>query len=490
MPPEDTAVTEAFAAALLAALRSYRTDSELATIPAFGELHLVRAQMHCQPAQGAATAVRSVLDRGLERLAQSDSLGADVLTHRFIHGQTAAAIGHALDYSESSIFTRQRQAVHSLARIILQAEHEACQRTAAGQTQRLVLNSLPPPTFTQLFGVDAALARLHGFLTDPNRHWLVALEGMGGVGKTALARRAAEDLVCQGRFEAVAWITAQQHAFVGGYLRDLEQPALTHAALLDELARGLGLDANLGLPEHEQVQWLRGVLADRPTLIVVDNLETAADIWAVTAMLTALTRPAKVLLTTRQRVGTHDQVTSLPLYELPPADALAFVRHHGQERNVPALCDATEADLLRIVAVTGGNPLAIKLVAGQAHALPLAQVLDDLAAARPDTHDFFHFLFRYAWERLSDPARHLLLHMPLLDPRNATWEDLAHVSGVALNGYFRNALEELVAASLLHAGWSQGRLIYSIHRLTEYFLLSDLIGLAPLAAGPDHGEAP
>ena len=34
---------------------------------------------------------------------------------------------------------------------------------------------------------------------------------------------------------------------------------------------------------------------------------------------------------------------------------------------------------------------------------------------------------------------------------------------------------ELVGASLMYAGYSQGQLLYSIHRLTEYFILSDLI---------------
>jgi hypothetical protein len=170
----------------------------------------------------------------------------------------------------------------------------------------------------------------------------------------------------------------------------------------------------------------------------------------------------------------------VPLAALPPADALAFLRYHGEERNAAALLHAPQSDLQRIVAVTGGHPLAIKLVVGQAQALPLRQVLDDLAATQPEVHDFYHFLFRYSWQRLSEPARQLLLHMPLLDPAGATWEDLAAVSGATLNGYYRSALEELVAASLLDAGCAQGRLLYSIHRLTEYFILSDLIGVAPL----------
>lgn len=490
MSPDDSPSVQALAPHLLDALRAYGQNDALGKISVLTELQLVRVQRRCQPAQDAAHALRNILDQGLEQLAQSDSLGADLLARHFIQGQTVTAIGRALDYSERSVFTKQRQAVRNLAHIVLQAEQRARRHSAANEAQRRMLDSLPPPTFTRLFGVDTLLTRLTGFLADADRHWLIALEGMGGIGKTALARQAVEDLVCQDRFQLVAWITAQQHDFFGGRLYNLDQPALTFAAALDQMARALGLDPYLERDEQEQVQRLRRAIASQPTLLVVDNLETAADLTALVKGLGRLVRPAKVLLTTRQRVMSCDQMTSLPVRELPPGDALAYVRYHSQERNVPALLNAAEPELQRLVAVTGGNPLAIKLVVGQAQVLPLGRILDDLAAVQPGTHDFFSFIFRYSWERLSDPARHLLLHMPLLDPRNATWEDLAHISGVALNGYFRNALEELVAASLLNAGWSQGRLIYSIHRLTEYFLLSDLIGLAPLVGGPDHREAP
>lgn len=478
MFPDKALANQPFAELLQHALRAYRHDGHLAALPGLADLHLVRAQRRCQPGD-TATAMRSVLTRGLERLAQSDSTGADLLSRRFVQGQTAHQIAHALGYSESMIWTRQRQAIASLAQIITEAEAEARRSAARDEVRQAALDSLPPPTFTRLFGVHAPLASLAAFLSDPASHWLVALEGMGGVGKTALARQVVEDLICQGRFQAVAWITAQQHAFVGGRLRSLDQPALTFAGLLDQAARSLGLDPRLDLPERQQAQRLHSALAGQPTLLVVDNLETAADLWALLEGLDRLARPAKVLLTTRQRVDAHDQVTSVPLAALPPADALAFLRYHGEERSTPALLQAPESDLRRIVAVTGGHPLAIKLVVGQAQALPLAQVLDDLAAAQPEIHDFYHFLFRYSWQRLSDPARQLLLHMPLLDPAGATWEDLAAVSGATLNGYYRSALEELVAASLLDAGCAQGRLLYSIHRLTEYFILSDLIGVEP-----------
>jgi hypothetical protein len=475
----------AFIASVQRALRAYRHDDMLASLTTLSALHLVRAEHNCHSAVGPAPAIRSIIDQGLKKLAQTDSLEADLLIRHYLQGQTAQQIAIALGYSDSAIFTKQRLAVRSLALILLKAEEEAARRSHAADARLHTLASLPPPTFSRLFGVATAQAQLADYLSDPQRHWLTAVEGMGGVGKTALARQVAEDLVCQGRFETVVWITAQQHVLVVGHLRESSQPALSFATLLGELGRGLGLDARPDLDETSQVLRLRETLAGQPTLLVVDNLETAAGIWALTEGLNRLARPAKVLLTTRQRVSVHDQVTAVPLHALSPADALDFLRYHAAERNVPALLAASDADLRHIARVTDGNPLALKLVAGQLLALPLARVLDDLADARPDTHDFYNFLFRYSWQRLSDPARHLLVHMPLLDPRGATWEDLAAVSGVALNGYFRSALEELVAASLLNAGWVQGQMLYTIHRLAEYFLLSDLVGVGHLVQGSD-----
>jgi hypothetical protein len=139
--------------------------------------------------------------------------------------------------------------------------------------------------------------------------------------------------------------------------------------------------------------------------------------------------------------------------------------------------------------VTGGNPLAIKLVVGQLLTLPLTQVMDDLLQTRAQAQELYTFLFRYSWERLSEPAQYLLLHMPLLDSRGATWEDLAAVSGVTLNGHFRIALQELVNTSLLNAGPAGGDLVYSIHPLTEHFVLSNLVQTnwhdSPWEAGND-----
>ena len=475
---DDTGTGQAFTDLIHRALRAYHDDATLSQLAPLADLRLVQAQS-CQGLHlSAGAAARAVLDAGLDRLAGSDPQAGELLMRRFVHQQPIAHIAREQDYSERALFLKQKQAIATLAAHIWQAE-EALAGAPLSETQQAALDSLPPPTFSRLFGVAGPLCELKAFLRTADAAPLVALEGMGGIGKTALARAAAEELVCEGRFNRVVWLTAQQKAFAWGRDHSRAGPALTYAVLLGELAHGLRIAEATGtLAEAEQERRLRTALRTAPTLIVVDNLETAADVRALVEGLDRLARPAKVLLTTRQRVADYEQVTALTLHALLPEDALAFIHYHARERNAAAVLSASQAELLRIATVTDGNPLAIKLVLGQALVLPLAQVLADLSAARAGARDFYRFIFRYSWDRLSERAQRLLLHMPLLDARGATWEDLLAISRSAADNTTRAAVAELVNASLLNAGYAQGRLLYSIHRLTEYFILSDLVGRA------------
>ncbi|MFZ1401743.1 MAG: hypothetical protein WAW03_01515, partial [Anaerolineae bacterium] len=72
--------------------------------------------------------------------------------------------------------------------------------------------------------------------------------------------------------------------------------------------------------------------------------------------------------------------------------------------------------------------------------------------------------------------------MPLLDARGTAWQHLAAVSGVPADDEFCRAIQELVNASLLNVGHAVQDTVYSIHRLTEYFVLSELVGVMTPAA--------
>lgn len=465
----------AITAQLNQALHHFYEDDILAGLTGLTRLQLVQAEARRHPILGVDAALRTILERSLDELAKRDRLLADVLARRFVQRKTGVEVARELNFSERTLFSRQEDALNRLTGVLLEMEDHALLAQSQDEEINRILDTLPPPTFTRLFGVDEVLATLSGLVARPDQAWLTSIEGMGGSGKTALARQVVEDLVKAGHFQRVLWITARQQSFDEGYLRMTSLPALTFTELLEQAVERLHLPSVFSNSEDERTQVLRQALRNTPTLLVVDNLETAADVDALVPGLHTLARPTKILITTRHSLAGNTWVTVLTVPSLGPAPAQAFIRHHAQVRHVAALEKAPQKDVAEIAALCDGNPLAITLVVGQLHTLPLKQVLGDLQKARGRSADLLNFLFHYSWEQLSPTARQLLLHMPLLDIRGVAWPELAAVSDVVPDGEFCRALEELMGASLMYAGYSQGQVLYSIHRLTEYFILSDLI---------------
>lgn len=114
--------------------------------------------------------------------------------------------------------------------------------------------------------------------------WLVAVESLGGMGKTALADALCRMLVRQGAIPALAWVTAQkQQLSLGGIIRSVEHPALTSAELVQVLAQQLLADEpdypalSLACKEERLAQRFQTA----SYLVVVDNLETLADVEAL-----------------------------------------------------------------------------------------------------------------------------------------------------------------------------------------------------------------
>ena len=84
------------------------------------------------------------------------------------------------------------------------------------------------------------MATLQEQLTSAGPPWLIAIEGIGGIGKTSLADMLARRLLGDATWHDFAWVTARQQSFnSGGAIKAIEQPALTTDALVEELVQQL-----------------------------------------------------------------------------------------------------------------------------------------------------------------------------------------------------------------------------------------------------------
>jgi len=327
----------------------------------------------------------------------------------------------------------------------------------------------------RLFGRDEAQAKLESLLLAEGRPWLIALDGMGGIGKTSLAHALAQATLPRRRFYDLAWISARQEEFLPeGILRPVMQPALSVETFVDTLLTQLDPSLILARAHEEKLAILTRWLKTQPYLVVVDNLETAVDYQSLLPLLQRLANPSKFLITSRyslrtQGAGIHCQT----LHGLSQADAAALLKYEAEARDIPTLAQASPAQLESIHQVVGGNPLALKLVVGQLSVLPLAQVLDNLRQADSKTvEDLYTYIYWQAWELLSPAGKQTLVAMPLA--QEGSFEEVMEESELdAIQA--GQALRELTSLSLVEVGGDLERPHYRIHRLTETFLLNEVI---------------
>jgi len=497
------------------ALRAYRRPTAANVPTAFRTLAWMAQELRAPTAPTGAVAVgwamRRVLEQAVATLYDQEPEMADLLTTRFLQGKSVIATAQALGLSESSIYYRQKQAIQLLAHLIavqeqrLQPAPPPVESTAPLGTKAPPVTALPPPTYSRLFGLDHRIALLQNALATPTAPWMIMILGLGGMGKSTLAHTVSTWAAQQAPFTRTLWLTAKQEEYNTwqGQRQAMAAPAapgqpslaatlpeahapLTYEKLLDAIAARLGLhelarsgdSANgQGIPSRQRKQeQISAVLQEQPALIVIDNLESIVYDTALVQGVQALARPSKILFTSRHAMDLPEMLL-VRMDELTWDDSLAFLRYEAQQRGFRELGEAPPATLAPLYELVGGNPLALKLVVGQLTSLPLSEVVQRLKQARKSSeraeYELYHYLYWQSWRLLSEPAREVMLTMPVLPQRGANWELLLQASGLN-RPQLSDAINELINHSLLNAsGWPDK--LYSIHQLTHTFLMTEVL---------------
>ena len=345
----------------------------------------------------------------------------------------------------------------------------------------------------KLFGIDDAKTELLQVLTPADRPWLVAIDGLGGIGKTTLASNVMHAFVVQAarpsisggkgqragalaqrRWQGFGWVSAKQEEFrPAAGLAVTGHPALDAAELTDALLDQLLERPPLASPTTEKQATLTNLLKAQPYLVVVDNLESMVDYESLLPFLRQLANPTKFIITSRLSLRSEADVYTRSLNELSQEDAVAFLRHEAEVQGIGPLRAASPEQLARIYAVVGGNPLALKMVLGQVSYLPLALVLTNLQEAQGKRVDeLYTYIYWQAWQMMSESCRQLFVVLPLA--HNGTFADLLLASQLGMDDV-QEGLQQLMALSLVQVGGTLDEPRYQLHRLTETFLMNEVL---------------
>jgi hypothetical protein len=431
---------------------------------------------HRDGASGVRAATNQVLLAGLATLAGDDPEAQRILELRFLREESAQRIANTLHVVEGTIWRKQREAIARLTTIIEAQEAEAHAARLARFAGRL-----PGDTGAALFGIDAHLATLTEQINRRDAPWIIALEGIGGIGKTTLALALTRTLLDDAHWHEVAWVTAQQQLFNGGgAIKPITRPSLTTAALVDGLVEQL-LRSDIGtsvLPLEQKCAMLQQCFRAQPHLVVIDNLETVEDVEKLLHTVRQWVNPTKFLFTSRFSRFYETDIYHFTVPELAETDALTLVRHEATVRNNGALATASDDDLRPLYATVGGNPLALRLVVGQTHIHGLGHVLADLQGARGRSiEQLYHYIYWQVWNSLEELAQQALLLMPLVTEGGG---DIEYLTAMAAGGGLSaedvgNALERLVALNLVDSRGGLHERRYTIHALTRTFLQEQVL---------------
>ena len=269
-----------------------------------------------------------------------------------------------------------------------------------------------PLQVTRFFGREAEIVQLRDLLDD---YRLVTLTGSGGVGKTRLSLRVAEESLTEFR-DGVCFVD----------LAPLADPALVPR----QTAFSLGLREE---PGRTSLETLLAYLSQRQALLVLDNCEHLLEACARLADSLLRAGPAlKILTTSREPLGAGGEavfrVPSLPFPDptrAPSMERLAdfpsvrlFVDRARLVMPDYQVAGHNSAPIARICQRLDGIPLALELAAARVKLLTAEQVaarLDDTlglltgggrtALAR---HQTLQATIDWSYTLLTEPERVLL----------------------------------------------------------------------------------
>ncbi|MCA9540898.1 MAG: AAA family ATPase, partial [Myxococcales bacterium] len=320
----------------------------------------------------------------------------------------------------------------------------------------------------RLFGRSTALAEALALLEPRPR--LLAIWGLGGIGKTTLANAMLDALRARG--EAVFRVSLSNAHDLDGFVH-----AVAHA---------LGVPLRHPSPA-EQRATLEGHLSRlRSATILLDAFESVQD--AATPAVLGFSRAASrvgIVITTRRRLDAPE-VRQYPLnplstepapgHLLSPA-AMLFAQRARQVRPSSAT-DKSADDVQRIVERLAGIPLAIELAAARAAVLSVSQIrqrldrdfaLIDQAGALLGEQTVAAAI-AWSWHLLPPFAQQVLARASIFNGPfdRAAAEAVCDLGG----GRLAEAVESLVQLSLLvceSSAWAPGQAQYRLLDVVRSF---------------------
>lgn len=299
---------------------------------------------------------------------------------------------------------------------------------------------------------------------QPNsRTFIIGIEGIGGVGKTALAIEVSHRSIENDLFETIIWISAKESILTLHGIEPIIPEAKSLSDILITIGTCLGNPTIGNLSIADQIKRAYNLLARRTTLLVLDNFESLSknEQREILDFLRRSPITLKVIITSRERVA-EGQIIRLQGLSFEESNAL--LEWDAQQKNI----QLTKEQNRYLVNLTGGLPLALLWVQGQIAVLgySVTQILDKLSL---DTDiPILQYCFNHSWNLLRHINEKKLLFILALQPEAVSREALEEIAGFEDSDSFDNAISDLLQLTLIEH--EPDRDYFSILPLTRRYI--------------------
>jgi tetratricopeptide (TPR) repeat protein len=361
-----------------------------------------------------------------QRAATRPQLYAQILRLRFVEGRSwsevAATVGLAAGHIQNKL---KRPALQRLLGDILDRRNPD-RRPAEAETPGIVGShngaaQLPAPTHVTNLPAPAEFIGRHAevelLLTKLRRRRLPIIEisGIGGVGKSALAKHIGWRALEEGLFDAVVWLSAKQdYLAIAGVRASSTREALRSLNdLFETTARVLGAGPPWIEPDARRRQTLEILTSGRflrGALIIVDNYETLRpdeQKRIASFLFEELPYPSQALITSRYEellLTLYSQVLPIRIHlgRMSAEDATACLDYFLSLQSPPIVTNPLVKQ--QILDVTDQIPLAMLWLLGQLRYSPRAQadMLVELGARRGGASAILAYIFDHSYALLDD----------------------------------------------------------------------------------------
>ena len=249
---------------------------------------------------------------------------------------------------------------------------EVSSSSSATDRDRVVVhNEKRPPVVEEsdVVGIEDGIGELKQMLmNEETRRSVVSIVGMGGLGKTTLAKNVYNQRDVQGHFDCKAWVYVSQEFKAREILLDIAHHVMPHKKT--RKLKGME-EARLG---EELCKYLKGIEEEekeKKYLVVMDDV-WSSDVWSrLCSYFPEVENGSKVLITTRNKEIALRATSEAFIYELPLMNEAKswqlFLKKALQGRTSTATHTLTsELEELgkEIVRKCKGLPLAIMVLGG------------------------------------------------------------------------------------------------------------------------------